>query len=83
MSNFKPKNAYDVHVDEEFGITEAVATLDNGDFGSRTIRFETGQLARQVVEVVGDAGDAEQVLVGQAEMLLRHINAASPRRCPS
>jgi len=34
-------------VDEEFGITEAVATLDNGDFGSRTIRFETGQLARQ------------------------------------
>ena len=47
MSNFKPKNAFDVHVDEEFGITEAVATLDNGDFGSRTIRFETGQLARQ------------------------------------
>jgi len=47
LSNFKPKNAFDVHVDEEFGITEAVATLDNGDFGSRTIRFETGQLARQ------------------------------------
>ena len=47
MSNFKPKNAFDVQVDEEFGITEAVATLDNGDFGSRTIRFETGQLARQ------------------------------------
>ncbi|MCG7295334.1 polyribonucleotide nucleotidyltransferase [Corynebacterium afermentans] len=47
MSKFRPKNSYDVHVDEEFGITEAVATLDNGDFGSRTIRFETGQLARQ------------------------------------
>ncbi|WP_234947107.1 MULTISPECIES: polyribonucleotide nucleotidyltransferase [Corynebacterium] len=47
MSNFTPKNSHDVFVDEEFGITEAVATLDNGDFGSRTIRFETGQLARQ------------------------------------
>ena len=47
LSTFTPKNSYDIHVDEEFGITEAVATLDNGDFGSRTIRFETGQLARQ------------------------------------
>ncbi|MCP1388616.1 polyribonucleotide nucleotidyltransferase [Corynebacterium sp. TA-R-1] len=47
MSNFTPKNSYDVFVDEEFGITEAVATIDNGDFGSRSIRFETGQLARQ------------------------------------
>ena len=47
MSNFTPSNSHAVHVDEEFGITEAVATLDNGDFGSRTIRFETGQLARQ------------------------------------
>ncbi|QYH19579.1 polyribonucleotide nucleotidyltransferase [Corynebacterium aquatimens] len=47
LSNFTPKNSHDVFVDEEFGITEAVATLDNGDFGSRTIRFETGQLARQ------------------------------------
>ncbi|MGM1312031.1 hypothetical protein ACS0VK_13460, partial [Corynebacterium striatum] len=25
----------------------AIATLDNGDFGTRTIRFETGLLARQ------------------------------------
>ncbi|QDZ42788.1 polyribonucleotide nucleotidyltransferase [Corynebacterium sp. sy039] len=33
--------------DPEIGITEAVATIDNGDFGTRTIRFETGQLARQ------------------------------------
>ncbi|MCG4934188.1 hypothetical protein L0O80_15260, partial [Dorea formicigenerans] len=24
-----------------------MATLDNGDFGARTLRFETGQLARQ------------------------------------
>ena len=47
MSTFTPKNSHEVLVDEEFGITEAVATLDNGDFGTRTIRFETGQLARQ------------------------------------
>nr|WP_255364754.1 polyribonucleotide nucleotidyltransferase [Corynebacterium sp. NML140438] len=47
MSSFKPRNSYEIHVDEEFGVTEAVASLDNGDFGSRTIRFETGQLARQ------------------------------------
>ena len=33
--------------DTEFGLIEAVATIDNGDFGTRTIRFETGQLARQ------------------------------------
>lgn len=33
--------------DPEFGVTEAIATIDNGDFGTRTIRFETGQLARQ------------------------------------
>ncbi len=47
LSTFNPKNSYEVVVDEDFGITEAVATLDNGDFGERTIRFETGQLARQ------------------------------------
>ncbi|KXU17904.1 hypothetical protein HMPREF3158_02695 [Corynebacterium sp. HMSC06G04] len=41
------RNAVEFNIDEEFGITEAIATLDNGDFGTRTIRFETGQLARQ------------------------------------
>ncbi|HCG46565.1 polyribonucleotide nucleotidyltransferase [Corynebacterium flavescens] len=41
------KNAVEFNVDEDFGITEAIATIDNGDFGTRTIRFETGQLARQ------------------------------------
>ncbi len=29
------------------GVTTAVATIDNGSFGTRTIRFETGRLARQ------------------------------------
>ncbi|SDL78951.1 polyribonucleotide nucleotidyltransferase [Corynebacterium mycetoides] len=47
MSTHTPNNSFDVYVDEEFGITEATAVLDNGDFGTRTIRFETGQLARQ------------------------------------
>ena len=63
MSNFKPKNAFDVQVDEEFGITEAVATLDNGDFGSRTIRFETGQLARQADGSVTTYLDEETMLL--------------------
>ena len=47
MTKHTPKNSFDINVDEEFGITEATAVLDNGDFGTRTIRFETGQLARQ------------------------------------
>lgn len=63
MSNFKPKNAFEVQVDEEFGITEAVATLDNGDFGSRTIRFETGQLARQADGSVTTYLDEETMLL--------------------
>ena len=33
--------------DPEYGIVEATAIIDNGDFGTRTIRLETGQLARQ------------------------------------
>ncbi|MDK8794464.1 polyribonucleotide nucleotidyltransferase [Corynebacterium sp. MSK041] len=42
-----PDNSVEFHIDEEFGVTEATAILDNGDFGTRTVRFETGQLARQ------------------------------------
>jgi len=33
--------------DAEAGIYETVATIDNGSFGTRTIRFETGRLAKQ------------------------------------
>src|SRR5438270_13885290 len=29
------------------GVFESTATIDNGSFGTRTIRFETGRLARQ------------------------------------
>ena len=41
------QNSVEFNIDEDVGITEAIATLDNGDFGTRTLRFETGQLARQ------------------------------------
>ena len=34
-------------VDFDDDITEAVAVIDNGSFGTRTIRFETGRLAQQ------------------------------------
>src|SRR6478736_5246060 len=34
-----------LEVDE--GVFESVAVIDNGSFGTRTIRFETGRLARQ------------------------------------
>ena len=40
-------NDVQTFVDQEVGTFEATATIDNGDFGTRTIRFETGQLARQ------------------------------------
>lgn len=36
-----------VNKDADFGIVEVAATIDNGDFGTRTIRLETGQLAQQ------------------------------------
>jgi len=63
LSTFKPKNSYDIEVYEDYGITEAVATLDNGDFGTRTIRFETGQLARQADGSVTTYLDEETMLL--------------------
>ncbi|HEX8303292.1 MAG TPA: polyribonucleotide nucleotidyltransferase, partial [Jatrophihabitans sp.] len=44
-------------------ITEAVATIDNGAFGSRTIRFETGRLARQAAGSVVAYLDEETMLL--------------------
>lgn len=49
--------------DEDFGIIEAVASIDNGDFGTRTIRFETGQLARQADGSVTTYLDEETMLL--------------------
>ncbi|UDL77203.1 polyribonucleotide nucleotidyltransferase [Corynebacterium uberis] len=49
--------------DEDVNITEAIATIDNGDFGTREIRFETGQLARQADGSVTTYLDDDTVLL--------------------
>ena len=58
-----PDNSVEFNIDEDFGITDAVAVLDNGDFGERTIRFETGQLARQADGAVTTYLDDETMLL--------------------
>ena len=44
--------------DPEDGVTTATAVIDNGSFGTRSVTFETGRLARQaagsVVVTIGD-----------------------------
>ncbi|MCX7542673.1 polyribonucleotide nucleotidyltransferase [Corynebacterium sp. P5848] len=59
--------------DTEFGIVEATATIDNGDFGTRTIRLETGQLARQ-------AGGSVTAYLDEGTMLLATTTASSNPR---
>jgi len=49
--------------DAEPGITEAVATIDNGAFGTRTIRFETGRLAKQAAGSVVAYLDEDTMLL--------------------
>lgn len=49
--------------DTDYGVIEAIATIDNGDFGTRTIRFETGQLARQADGAVTTYLDDETMLL--------------------
>ncbi len=47
----------------EEGVFEATATIDNGSFGTRTIRFETGRLAQQAAgSVVGYLDDENMLL---------------------
>jgi polyribonucleotide nucleotidyltransferase len=47
----------------EEGVTTSVATLDNGSFGTRTVRFETGRLARQAAgSVVAYLDDDTMIL---------------------
>lgn len=67
------RNAVEFSIDEEFGITEAIATLDNGDFGTRTIRFETGLLARQ-------AGGSVTTYLDEDTMLLSTTTASNQPR---
>lgn len=66
-------NSVEFAIDEDYGITEAIATLDNGDFGTRTIRFETGQLARQ-------AGGSVTTYLDEDTMLLSTTTASNQPR---
>ena len=71
-NNF-PKNVSVEMVDPDAGIWEATATIDNGAFGSRTLRFETGLLARQ-------ADGAVTAYLDEDTMLLSTTTASrSPR----
>ena len=42
----------------ESAVYESVATIDNGSFGTLTIRFETGRLAKQAAGSVVAASEA-------------------------
>ncbi|PHV64687.1 polyribonucleotide nucleotidyltransferase [Williamsia muralis] len=50
-------------VDYDDEITEATAVIDNGTFGTRTIRFETGRLAQQAAGAVVAYLDEETMLL--------------------
>ncbi|MBU9764614.1 polyribonucleotide nucleotidyltransferase [Mycobacterium sp. TNTM28] len=50
-------------VELEDGVFESTATLDNGSFGTRTIRFETGRLAQQAAGAVVAYLDDETMLL--------------------
>lgn len=67
------KNAVEFHEDPDYGIIEATATLDNGRHGTRTIRFETGQLARQ-------AGGSVTTYLDEETMLLATTTASKQPR---
>jgi polyribonucleotide nucleotidyltransferase len=47
----------------EEGVTTSVATIDNGSFGTRTIRFETGRLAKQAAGSVVAYLDEDTMLL--------------------
>ncbi len=64
-----PPHMTDVTTTEDFtdeyddAITEATAIIDNGSFGTRTIRFETGRLALQAAGSVTAYLDDENMLL--------------------
>ena len=47
----------------EGSLTTAEAVLDNGAFGTRTVRFETGRLARQAAGSVAAFLDDETMVL--------------------
>ena len=53
----------DPHNNDTDGVHETTAVLDNGSFGTRTIRFETGRLARQAAGSVVAYLDDETMLL--------------------
>ncbi|WP_040825745.1 polyribonucleotide nucleotidyltransferase [Nocardia jiangxiensis] len=50
-------------VEVEPGVFESVALIDNGSFGTRTVRFETGRLAKQAAGSVVAYLDDETMLL--------------------
>lgn len=50
-------------VEVEEGVFEATAVIDNGSYGTRTIRFETGRLAQQAAGAVVAYLDDETMLL--------------------
>jgi len=50
-------------VEIEDGVFETVATIDNGEFGRREVRFETGRLAKQAAGSVVAYLDGETMLL--------------------
>ncbi|AZA13810.1 polyribonucleotide nucleotidyltransferase [Corynebacterium choanae] len=59
--------------EDEYGVSTVEATIDNGDFGTRVIRFETGLLARQ-------AGGSVTAYLDDDTMLLATTTASSQPR---
>ncbi|PRQ12627.1 polyribonucleotide nucleotidyltransferase [Corynebacterium sp. 13CS0277] len=57
------KHTVAVEYDEDFETTLATAVIDNGDFGKRTITFETGLLAKQADGSVTAALDEETMML--------------------
>jgi polyribonucleotide nucleotidyltransferase len=60
-------------VEIEDGVYEATATIDNGSFGTRTIRFETGRLAQQA------AGSAVAYLDDETMLLSATSASKNPK----
>ena len=70
-----------VEIDE--GVFESTAVIDNGSFGTRTIRFETGRLAQQAAGAVVEVIPLEQ---GRRPLHRRHRlvpRVGCPARQPS
>ncbi|MEH3155828.1 MAG: polyribonucleotide nucleotidyltransferase [Gordonia paraffinivorans] len=61
MTDVTTAPADDLEYDDE--ITEATAVIDNGEFGTRSIRFETGRLAQQAAGSVVAYLDDETMLL--------------------